>query len=386
MQITNCKVGSVGSDSTMRDALNETVLQFGTGKFLRAFVDLFVHELNQQDSPLGRIVVVQSMGSERAGAFSDSAGRYRVALRGLRDGRPVDETVQVESVSRALTAADDWLQVLEVGRGGALKAIVSNVTEAGYALDPDEKSADSPPRSFPGKLLAVLRARFEARLPGVSILPCELLDDNARRLLELVVQTAQRWELSSNLIDWVRSECTWHNTLVDRIVSAPAPDDPLGADDPLFAVAEPFALWLVEGSPGPRELLNHPAVQQVDRLEPYHLRKVRILNGAHTALVAKALPAGFEIVRDAVLDPEIGSWLKRLLFDEIVPTLEDRTEDPKGFAQEVLERFANPFLDHRLADIALHQDVKIKTRLVPTYEDFRRKFGRAPELLGEILR
>ena len=369
----------------MSEPLNETVLQFGTGKFLRAFVDLFVHELNGKDAPVGRVVVVQSTGGDRARAFGDRDGRYHVALRGLRQGRRIDETVRVESVGRALTAADSWPDVLEVGRGRSLEAIVSNTTEAGYALDPEEKPADSPPRSFPGKLLSVLKARFEAGAPGVSILPCELLDRNAERLLDLVLQTAQRWRLSGDSIDWIRSECTWHNTLVDRIVSAPSPDDPLGADDPLFAVAEPFALWMVEGSPRPPALMDHPAIQQVDDLEPYHLRKVRILNGAHTALVAKAVPAGFEIVRDAVLDPEIGSWLKRLLFDEIAPTMEGRTEDPRGFAEEVLQRFANPFLDHRLADIALHHDVKIKTRLTPTYEDFREKFGRAPRLLEEVL-
>ena len=369
----------------MSEPLNETVLQFGTGKFLRAFVDLFVHELNQKDAPVGRVVVVQSTGGDRARAFGDRDGRYHVALRGLRQGRRIDETVRVESVGRALTAADSWPDVLEVGRGRSLEAIVSNTTEAGYALDPEEKPADSPPRSFPGKLLSVLKARFEAGAPGVSILPCELLDRNAERLLDLVLQTAQRWRLSGDSIDWIRSECTWHNTLVDRIVSAPSPDDPLGADDPLFAVAEPFALWMVEGSPRPPALMDHPAIQQVDDLEPYHLRKVRILNGAHTALVAKAVPAGFEIVRDAVLDPEIGSWLKRLLFDEIAPTMEGRTEDPRGFAEEVLQRFANPFLDHRLADIALHHDVKIKTRLIPTYEDYREKFGRAPRLLEEVL-
>ena len=370
----------------MSDALNETVLQFGTGKFLRAFVDLFVHELNQKDAPVGRVVVVQSTGGDRARAFGDRDGRYHVALRGLRQGRPIDETIQVQSVGRALAADDDWTNVLEVGRGRALQAIVSNTTEAGYALDPREKSTDSPPRSFPGKLLSVLKARFEAAAPGVSILPCELLDRNAERLLDLVVQTARRWELSGDLIDWIRSECTWHNTLVDRIVSAPSPDDALAADDPLFAVAEPFALWLIEGRPRASALMNHPAIRQVDRLEPYHLRKVRILNGAHTALVAKAVPAGFQIVREAVLDGEIGSWLRTLLFEEIVPTLEGRTEDPRGFAREVLQRFANPFLDHRLADIALHHDVKIKTRLTPTYEEFLAKFGRAPRLLEEVLR
>ena len=240
----------------MPDALNETVLQFGSGKFLRAFVDLFVHELNQKDPPVGRVVVVQSTGGDRARAFGDRDGRYHVALRGLRQGRRIDETIRVESVGRALADDDGWPDVLEAGCGRSLEVIVSNTTEAGYALDPEEKPADVPPRSFPGKLLSVLKARFEAGAPGVSILPCELLDRNPERLLDLVMQTAQLWGLSGDSIDWIRSECTWHNTLVDRIVSAPSPDDPLGADDALFAVAEPFALWLVEGSPRPSPLAS----------------------------------------------------------------------------------------------------------------------------------
>ena len=126
-------------------------------------------------------------------------------------------------------------------------------------------------------------------------------------------------------------------------------------------------------------------MQQVDRLEPYYLRKVRILNGAHTALVAKAMPLGFTTVRQAVLDPEIGGWLRRLLFEEIVPVLEGRTEDPEPFARQTLERFANPFLEHRLADIALHHDVKLQTRLAPTYHEFIERFGREPPLLAEIV-
>ena len=370
----------------MPELAKETVLQFGTGKFLRAFADLFVHELNVKGAPVGRVVVVQSTGRDRAKMFSDQDGRYHVALRGLKQGQRIDETVRVESVSRALAASEAWPDVLEVARGPSLATIVSNVTEAGYALDPEEQPTDVPPRSFSGKLLSVLKARFEAGMSGVSILPCELLDSNGERLLDLVLETARRWDLSGDVTGWIRSECSWHNTLVDRIVSAPSRDDALAATDPLFAVAEPFALWLVEGNPRAAALMDHPAIQQVDRLEPYHLRKVRILNGAHTALVAKAMPAGFEIVREAVLDPEIGSWLKRLLFDEIVPVLEGRTDDPGGFAEEVLERFANPFLDHRLADIKLHHEVKMKTRLLPTYEEFREKFGRAPRLLEEVLR
>ena len=369
----------------MPDALPETILQFGTGKFLRGFADLFVHQANQGEQPAGRVVVLQSTGTERAAVLGRQGCRFRVAIRGLEAGRRVDEMVEVGSVSRALAAARDWDEVLRLAVSPSLATIISNTTEAGYALDDDDTPGAAPPRSFPAKLLRVLQARHEAGLPGMAILPCELLENNADRLLDLVLRQARRWGSSASLTGWLRTACRWHNTLVDRIVSAPKPDDPLAREDPLFAVAEPFALWLIDGSPDVPGLMGHPAVQAVDALGPYYLRKVRILNGAHTALVAKALPLGFETVRQAVEDAEIGAWLRRLLFEEIVPVVADRTEGAEEFARHTLERFANPFLDHRLADIALHHDVKLNTRLAPTYEEYRERFGRVPKLLGEVL-
>lgn len=369
----------------MSDLLPESILQFGTGKFLRGFADLFVHETNQGGQPAGRVVVLQSTGSQTAATINRQHGRFHVAIRGLDQGRRVDRVVEVQSVTRALAAATQWEEVLVLARSPSLGTIISNTTEAGYALDDADTLGIDVPRSFPAKLLALLKTRHEAGLPGVTILPCELLEGNADRLLGLVLEQARRWKFFSSLADWICDACRWHNTLVDRIVSAPKADDPLAAADPLFAVAEPFAQWLVEGSPGVTGLASHQAVQAVEGLEPYYLRKVRILNGAHTALVAKARPLGFDTVRRAVEDPQIGAWLRELLFEEIVPVVADRTQQAEEFARRALERFANPFLDHRLADIALHHDVKLKTRLVPTYEEYRERFGRAPKLLGDLL-
>jgi len=369
----------------MPEAPRETILQFGTGRFLRAFADLFVHELSASNKAgIGSVVVLQSTGTQRAAAFNAQRGRFHVAIRGLREGRRMDETVEVQSVGRALAAATDWEQALAVARSEELRLVVSNTTEAGYGLDPADSPGDHPPRSFPAKLLTLLAHRFEAGGPGVTILPCELLERNGRRLRELVLEQAARWGLAGPLVDWLRGACFWTSTLVDRIVSSPRPDDPLSAD-PLAAVAEPFALWLVEGSCPLAGLEGHPAVRRVECLEPYALRKVRILNGAHTALVAKALPLGLETVRQAVEDPAVGPWLRELLFEEIVPVLEGRTEDPAGFARQALERFANPLIDHRLADIALCHAVKVRTRLVPSHEEYCARFGRSPRLLGEAI-
>lgn len=365
--------------------LPETILQFGTGRFLRCFVDLFVDEINRTGAPAGRIVVVQSMGVETAAMFRRAKGRFHAAIRGLVEGTPVDQIMEVRSVGRAIAAAVEWPAALQTVVSPSVRAVVSNVTEAGYALDPADEANTVPPRSFPAKLLTLLAERYRAGLPGVAILPCELLDGNAHRLLSLVTEQANRWRWPAGLVDWLEGACSWHDTLVDRIVSAPTAGDPLGQSDPLFAVAEPYAFWGIAGRPSFSELTAHPAVRAVADLAPYVLRKVRILNGAHTALVAKALPLGFVTVRQAMANAQVNLWIRSVLFDEIVPVLENRTDAPADFARVVLDRFANPFLDHRLADIAMHHETKLKTRVVPTITEFRAKFGRSPRLLSEVV-
>ena len=371
-------------DSSMSD-LPETLLQFGAGNFLRAFVDLFVHECNASGSAVGRVVVVQSTDSNRADALNARDCRYHVVIRGLFDGQRIDRAQRVESISRALVARRSWPEVLAVARSPDLHWIISNTTEAGFALDPADRPDDAPPRSFPAKLLAVLAARFDADQPGVTILPCELIDGNADRLRELVIEQARQWKTDQAVMNWLQTQCRWHNTLVDQIVTGRPDSHPLLAGDPLLTVAEPYALWVIEDAAydGPR--LEHPAIRHVDDAQPYALRKVRILNGAHTALVCKAMPMGIETVREAVQHAETGPWLRNLLFDEIVPTLEGRVERPERFAAETLERFANPFIEHKLTAIALHHETKIRTRLIPSLEDFIARFSKEPPLLAALL-
>ncbi len=366
--------------------MEETILQFGTGRFLRCFVGMFAQTLNDGRKPIGRIVAVQSTGSERAEQINRRGGSVRAAVRGLVDGLSVDRIVEIQSIARAIPARQQWGDLLELAQSQSLRYVVSNTTEAGLALATEDAAGHKPPESYPAKLLALLATRYETVGEGVTVLPCELVEQNADRLLGLVLEQARIWRLNADLIDWIQDACSWHNTLVDRIVAAPSDDDPAAESDPLFAVAEPFASWVIEGDADRLPWTAHEAVQAVDRLEPYQLRKVRILNGAHTALVAKALPLGVETVRQAVEDERIRPWLERLLFEEIVPTIADRVTDGESFARTALERFANPFLEHRLADIALHHDKKLETRLRPTYGEFHMVFGRKPKILGEILR
>lgn len=363
------------------EELPETILQFGGGSFLRAFADVFVHEANAGGEAVGRVVVVQSTGGDRAALLNAQGGRYHVVVRGLADGVEIDNTLAVRSISRALPAKSEWARVIEVARTPALRMVISNTTEAGYALVDNDRPGL--PRSFPARLLCVLQARYRAGLPGLAVLPCELVAPNGELLRDLVLSQADAWRLDTGLRDWIRRDVRWVNTLVDRIVSGRPASHPLLESDGLLTAAEPFALWVVEAQPG--DLFPHPCVRFVRDVRPYALRKVRILNGAHTALVCRALPEGLRTVREAVGNPEVGRWLRRLVFEEIVPTLQDAVEDAGGFAEQVMERFANPFLDHRLEDIALHHEEKVRVRLTPTYQAFLKAFGRPPELLGNII-
>jgi tagaturonate reductase len=365
--------------------LPETVLQFGSGKFLRGFADCFIHEANLDGQRVGRVVVVQTTGDSRANLLNQQHGRYHVLIRGLENGQVIDRVQEVESISRALVATQRWADVLAVARSPQLRFSISNTAEVGYTLDSTDTADAKPPRSFPAKLLLVLKERYEAGQPGVTMLPCELFEHNADLLLGLLLQLVESWGLTRGFAEWLRGQCVWHNSLVDRIVSAQPTEHPLLAKDALLTIAEPFAFWAIESKTGDISPFRHSAIKTTTDVMPYFLRKVRILNAAHTALVTKAIPRGIATVREAVGDPEIAAWLDRLLFEEIVPVLKGRVEGPEEFAKQTLERFRNPFLVHKISDIRAYHDAKVKIRLIPTRDEFRTMFGREPVLLEEAI-
>ena len=363
--------------------LPETILQFGSGRFLRAFADLFVSQANAEGQGIGKIVVVQSTGDARAGGLNAQGGKYHVVVRGFENGEVVDRVEVCDSISRALHAGTQWDEVLKLARSPTLHTILSNTTEAGYKLE-DDLHTDAVPKSFPAKLLAVLRARFGAGLPRPTVIPCELIEGNAGLLKRVVLDLAAVWNEPAPFREWL-SRVPFLHTLVDRIVTGTPADHPLLETDPMVIVAEPFAFWALEDHPASLFKLQHPAITRTADVQPYFLRKVRILNAAHTALLIKAKPRGFAIVRDAVNDPELGDWLQRLLHEEIVPTLGGRVDGGLRFAVQTIERFKNPFLDHKFADIALHHESKIQVRLVPTAAEYAAKFGREAPLLTEVI-
>ncbi|MCE9606473.1 MAG: altronate dehydrogenase [Planctomycetia bacterium] len=378
----------------------ETILQFGAGRFLRAFVDRFVQHANDAGLGVGSVVVVQSTPGSRAELLSSGSGGFHVVVRGYEAGEVVDRVETVRSVSRALVASESWPAVLEVARSPELKFIVSNATEAGYVLDDADSGeaaqADAAgeavaqrkttvPKTLPGKLTQVLWSRFRAGLEPLTIIPCELIERNAAKLSELVATQAERLRLPGEFHAWLR-RCLWLNNLVDCMVTPPPADHPLTKQDPLFTSAEPYTLWAIE-KPAGREapLFAHPAIRIVDDLTPFYLRKVRILNGLHSAMVAKFLPAGFETVQDVLRNAVATRWVRGLLYEEIVPTIAYRVDDVAEFADQTFDRLRNPFMRHKLADIALNHGAKAHVRLKPTHDEYVKLFRTAPKRLAEAL-
>lgn len=361
------------------------ILQFGAGNFLRSFVDFFAAQLNRDEAKaVGPIHVVQSTGRGRADALNARDCKYHVAIQGFANGEVVDDVEFVDSIAKVGVAADEWAEILELARDPHLRIVVSNTTEAGFSLVDGDKPEGGAPQSFPAKLLACLLARHATGEGAIDVIPCELIERNGDKLRELVLQQAERWNVSGPILDWIRDEVRWVNNLVDRIVPGTPKEHPLLADDPLLLSAEPYALWAIETTGS--FAFRHPAVVTAADISPYYLQKVRILNGLHSALVCHALPMSIETVREAVEHPEVGPWLQTLLEDEIVPVLEGRVKDPAGFGRITLDRFRNPFLEHKLSAIALNHAEKVKYRLLPTYEEYRRKFGKAPKLLEAALK
>ncbi|WP_239495310.1 mannitol dehydrogenase [Salinicola halophilus] len=351
-----------------------TIVQFGTGRFLLAHVDALVSDSLSRGASEARILVVQTSpreeGKRKARALAE-ARRYPVRVRGQRDGERVDDEQIVESVADCAIAEEAWpaitRHVVEHAR-----IIVSNTADGGFEIG-DDSSLNAIPTSYPGKLTQLLRARFEAGGEGLTILPCELIDANAATLKALVVEMARRDgdarkvetpRDTADFIEWLETRCVWANTLVDRIVSAPL--------EPLGAIAEPYALWAIQCEPGMAIPCVHPDVEIVDDLAPQALLKLHVLNLAHTFLVHRWRCAGepVDFVREAMATAALVEPLTDVLDREVLPALATRLPlaTLTAYRDVTLERFANPYLDHRLADIAQNHAAKLERRLKPVVE------------------
>lgn len=382
----------------------ERVLQFGEGNFLRAFAEDFIDRMNERAGFAGKVVLVQPRPQSPASsslrdALNAQQGLYTLCLRGMENGRAVAHRRVLSCVSRCLNAAADYDAVMACAGNPDLRFILSNTTEAGIAYDPACRLEDRPAASFPGKLTQFLYRRYQlfGGQPGRGfwILPCELTDDNGGALEACVRRYAAQWGLGAGFAGWLERENTFCRTLVDRIVTgfpqkeAQALNAENGYEDRAMDAGELFGFWAIEAPQSlkeelPFEKAGLPVLVTGD-YRPYQQRKVRILNGAHTAMALGAYLAGQDTVRGCMEDRVIRGFIDRAIYAEILPTLSLPRDELEPFAAAVEERFQNPFIDHALLSISLNSTSKWRARVLPSLLGYVEKCGELPPCLTASL-
>jgi tagaturonate reductase len=371
------------------------ILQFGEGNFLRAFVDWMVDILNEKTHFNAGVEVIQPIGKGMCQALNDQDGLYHVILKGLRDGREVSESRLISCLSKCINPYDDFQGFLKTAENPALRFVISNTTEAGIQFNAADRRPGVLAESFPGKVTQLLWHRYRFFHGddkfGLIFLPCELIEKNGDILKSTILQFAELWELPNEFLEWINHANSFCNTLVDRIVpgfpkeSIDEIHTSIGYHDDLVVQAEPFHLWVIDAPAFvQREFPMDSAglnVKFVNDITPYRTRKVRILNGAHTSLVPVAYLAGFRTVMESVNDQATGDFIRKAIFDEIVPTLDLPKDELEQFAHDVIERFQNPSIRHELISIALNSISKFKVRVLPSILEYHKLKGRLPENL-----
>ena len=374
--------------------LPERVLQFGTGVLLRGLPDYLIDKANRQGIFNGRIVVVKSTDGGDLSAFERQDGLYTLCIRGVEENQPVEQNVICSAISRVLSAKNQWDEILRFAISPDLQIVISNTTEVGIQLQQDN-IRQAPPKSFPGKLLAVLYARFKAfdgaKDKGLVIVPTELIPDNGTRLEAILLELAHRNALESEFIDWLETANYCCNSLVDRIVPG-RPDaatqhaltDQLGYEDDLLTIAEAYRLWAIEGNEHVQDVLSFHQADEGVIIRPsialFRELKLRLLNGTHTLSCGMAILCGFETVREALDDDLINSYVQNLMLGELVPGIPFELDEKSAqrFGMQVVDRFRNPYIEHRWLSITMQYTTKMQMRNIPTLRQFYRHVGGVP--------
>lgn len=376
----------------LEEKLPIKVVQFGEGNFLRAFVDYAFQKLNQEADFNAGVAVVQPIDRGMVSMLNDQDGLYTLFTKGIKEGREVEKKELITNIVKGIDPYADFQDFLDLAKEEQLQFIISNTTEAGIAYVATDTPDMSPPSSYPAKLTVLLHERYRhfdgAEGKGLTIIPCELINYNADTLKKIILDYIALWKLGEGFEKWVLDACTFHNTLVDRIVPG-YPLDQIDAynaqldyRDKLLVSAETFFLWVIEGDDGLKEKLPfHKAgldVKIVNDMQPFRTRKVRILNGAHTAMVPISILYGNQTVKESVEEKFTGPFIQSVVFDEIIPTLDMDKAELEAFAKAVFDRFRNPFIKHQLASIALNSISKFKVRVLPSLLEFVKRKDSLP--------
>ena len=374
------------------------ILQFGEGNFLRAFVDWMVQKMVEAGKFDGKVAVAKTIPGPFAPEFEAGRGAYHVVVRGSQGGRASVERHKVEVISKLVNPYEDFEGFLAAASDPSLRVVFSNTTEAGIAMRETDAAADRPAPSYPGKLTQALRARYLALGGGkgtaLLVMPCELIERNGATLREYVLAHARRWYADPAFERWLAEDCSFYDTLVDRIVpghDAKAREElhrETGTDDPLLVVTEPYYIFAIQGKEREDILpLRASGLNAVwtDDITPYRSLKVRILNGGHTFLAMAGLGLGVKTVREGLEHPLLGPALRSLLELEVGPVVGRPEAEVREYIGRILDRYANPYMEHQLESIALNSASKWRTRLEPSLVGYAADKGRPPRLVAYSL-
>ena len=370
---------TLGTEASLSRRMPERVLQCGDGNFLRGFVDDFIDQMNEKADFDSSVVIVPPASTGKTGRINRQDGLYTLVMRGIEEGTPVEKAEAITSVSRCINPYEDYEALMSLARSADLEVVISNTTEAGISYHAG----------------AFLYERFKAfggaHDSGLLFLPVELIDNNGANLKRIVLQYAREWELSQEFLCWVEEDNHLCSTLVDRIVTGYPRDqldyfaEKLGYEDQCLVTSEVFNLWVIEGKQEWSEILpihkTDAHVVWTNNVTPYKKRKVRILNGGHTASVLAAYLSGHDIVLEMMNDPVFVQYLDKLLFQEVIPTLDLPKDELMEFAAAVKDRFRNPYIKHRLLDISLNSCSKWCARVMPSLLGYVAEKGQLPTIL-----
>lgn len=359
-----------------------TILQIGEGNFLRAFVEEYIQ--NACDGGYkGSVAICQPRTNNKViNALNGQNRIYDIIHRGRINGKVIDDRRRITCVSDCIDTVNETDRLVDIFCSDELQIVVSNTTEAGIAFVETDEYLDFPNVSFPGKIAYMLYQRYKQNKGDLVFLPVELIEDNGIELKNCILNYANLWGFDEDFTDYVNTKCHFCNTLVDRIVTGHNQAD----TDPCSVTCEPYRLFIIDADDYSKFVLpfNDDTVVFTDNIAKYRTRKVRILNGVHTSTVLGAYLKGFDIVRDMVNDDYFKSYISDVL-EEIYPTIPLDKAVLEEYANSVLERLNNPFIDHKLLDISLNSVAKFKARVLPSILDYAKINGTAPLNLSKSL-
>lgn len=372
------------------------VLQFGEGNFLRAFIDWMIHEMNKQGKFNGLVQLVQPLPTGLTDLINAQDGLYTLILRGISDGKVVENREVIESVKGCLNPYADWAAVVRAAVNPDLRFVFSNTTEAGIEYKPEPYTPGVCQNTYPAKLTSLVFERWKAfggdASKGLVFIPCELIDRNGATLKTHMLHYAADWGFPQEFSAWLENSCLFINTLVDRIVAGyPRAEAEkicaeLGYQDNLLDCGEIFHFFVMEG---PESILRELPLKEcglnvvvTDNQTPYRTRKVRFLNGAHTANVLASILGGLTFVDEMMNDPVFGKMVRKAIYGEIFHTVNLPENEKQFFADSIVERFLNPFAQHRLLSISLNSVSKWKVRVLPSLLDYTELKGELPAVLA----